>query len=181
MDKGMELNKIVKLSEGESCNYPDIFRDNCGLDLRFPEKKLHAVAPWIIKTNPTNRKAVLEISTFQGISFGAKHYYGKIVIDGVVFVRDGEKGFTTIFDSANPLAKSYYHLILRRPITAREIKEEPERWGNYYEEGDLTNCFNTKEELISHAKQVFKLRFSGVWDFFIDDTRSGITLVSNLD
>lgn len=47
-----------------------------------------------------------------------------------------------------------------------------ERWGDYYNEGDLTNCFNTIEEIIALAKEVFRLRFIGDWEFYVESPYS---------
>lgn len=46
--------------------------------------------------------------------------------------------------------------------------KDPERWGDYYNEGDLTNCFKTIEDVIELAKQVFRLRFTGEWEFYVE-------------
>mgnify|MGYP000585658692 FL=1 len=45
-----------------------------------------------------------------------------------------------IFDDNIPLAHYTYELVLKRPLTKEEIDKDPERWGDYYNEGDLTNC-----------------------------------------
>lgn len=42
----MTLEQIVKQSQGERYVYPDIFPDNCGLDIVLPNDKLHAVRSW---------------------------------------------------------------------------------------------------------------------------------------
>lgn len=61
-----------------------------------------------------------------------------------------------------------YELVLKRPLTKEEIDKDPERWGDYYNEGDLTNCFKTIEDVIELAKQVFRLRFTGEWEFYVE-------------
>lgn len=73
-----------------------------------------------------------------------------------------------IFDNNIPLAHYTYELVLKRPLTKEEIDKDPERWGDYYNEGDLTNCFETIEDVIDLAKQVFRLRFTGEWEFYVE-------------
>ena len=93
----MTLEQIVKQSQGERYVYPDIFPDNCGLDIVLPNDKLHAVRSWGYRENNPKRRATLEISTFRGISFNAIHYYGKIKIQGVNMEVDGEPGHSRMF------------------------------------------------------------------------------------
>lgn len=165
----MTLEQIVKQSQGEQYVYPDVFTDKCGLDIILSNDKLHAVRSWgYTKGNP-KRRATLEITTFRGISSNAIHYYGRIRIQGVSMECDGEPGHSKmIFDNNIPLAHYIYELVLKRPLTKEEIDKDPERWGDYYNEGDLTNCFKTIEDVIELAKQVFRLRFTGEWEFYVE-------------
>lgn len=45
----MDLEQVIKQSQGERYVYPDIFPDNCGLDIVLPNDKLHAVRSWGIE------------------------------------------------------------------------------------------------------------------------------------
>jgi hypothetical protein len=77
-------------------------------------------------------------------------------------------------DEEHPLSHFVYTLVLRIPITDNEIKNDPLRWGGYYFQGDLTNCFDSVEEIVSLAKKVFKFRFLGDWEFEIISYVSGM-------
>jgi len=166
--KEYTLQEIIELCDSEKYDYPEIFADNCGLDIVIPEKGLHAVKSWGFRDSNRVRRATLEISTFVGISFGAIHYYGDIVIQGVNMEYDEKPGTSTfIYDNNLPLALYTYKLKLKRPVTKEEIETDPDRW-LWYREGSLTNCFETIEEIIELAKQVFKLRFSGSWEFYVE-------------
>jgi hypothetical protein len=170
------LEQIVKQSDSEKYSYPDIFTDNIGLDILIPEKKLHAEKSWGHSKDNTKRRATLEITTFCGISFGAIHYYGNINIQGINLIYDDEPDCgTMISDDKLPLANYSYKLELKRPLTEKEINKDPERW-TYYNVGDMTNCFETIDEIIELAKEVFRLRFKGDWEFVVDSpykSRSG--------
>lgn len=165
----MILEQVIKQSQGEKYVYPDIFTDNCGLDIILPNDKLHAVKSWGYTKGNSKRRATLDITTFRGVSFNAIHYYGKINIQGVNMEVDGKPGHSRmIFDDNLPLAHYIYCLELTRPLTKEEISEAPERWGDYYQEGDLTNCFETIEDVVALAKEVFRLRFTGDWEFYVE-------------
>lgn len=162
------LGEIIKQSPGEKYKYPDVFSENCGLDIVFPEKKLHAVKQWGRRENNRLRRVTLRITTFRGMSFNAIHYYGQIVIQGVDIEYIECPGRTTmVFDDNIPLAHYSYNLELKRPVTQAEIVKHPDRW-EYYHVGDLTNCFETIEDVIALARDVFRLRFSGDWEFYVD-------------
>ncbi len=166
----MELAELIKRSQGKRGHiYPDVFSDTCGLDILMLKEKLHAVKSWgYTKGNP-KRRATLNISTFRGISIGAIHYYGTIVIQGVNMEYDGTPGHSRmILDRNIPLAHYTYEIELNRSLTKEEINEDPERWGDYYEEGDLTNCFEKISDLLILAKEIFEKRFIGDWAFTVD-------------
>lgn len=165
----MTLKEAVNRSVSEKYNFPDIFKDNCGLDIVLPEQKLHAVKSWGYTKNSQKRRVTLEITSFVGISFNAIHYYGKLNVQGVNMEYDEHPGRSTmLFDDDLPLGHYTYKLELRRPLTQREVDEDPSRWGDYYDVGDLTNCFETIEEIIEEAKEIFKLRFEGDWELHCD-------------
>lgn len=169
----MDLEQVIKQSQSEKCDYPDVFTDNCGLDIILPDDKLHAVRSWGYTKGNSRRRATLEVTTFRGISFNAIHYYGKIKIQGVNMECDGEPGHSKmVFDNNIPLAHYTYEIELKRPLTKEEIAEDPERWGDYYDEGDLTNCFETIEDIVALAKEVFRLRFIGDWEFCVESPYS---------
>jgi len=166
----MNIKELVERSQGErGYIYPDVFHSGCGLGIVIPKDKLHAIKSWgSIKSNP-KRRATLQISTFRGTSSEAIHFYGEIEIQGVYMEYDNDKpGHGTLVDDPEfPLASYSYVLVLRRPITKQELSGNPERWGEYYEEGDLTNCFESIWDIMVLSKEIFENRFSGEWEFMI--------------
>lgn len=172
----MTFEEIVKRSQGERYQYPDIFTDDCGLDIVEPEKGLHAVPSWGYTPGNQVRRATLEITTWQGISANAIHYYGKIKIQGVNMEYDNHPGRSTScykLQDNLPLCGWSYGLTLQRPITQQD-KDEDEKATceadirfKHQPIGRLTDRFNTVEELIELAKEVFSARFTGNWEFTI--------------
>jgi hypothetical protein len=145
-------------------NYPDVFRDDAGLDIKIPARKLHAVPNG---DSGEKRRVTLKISTFKGVSWDAIHYYGDVEVEGVMMEYDDEPDCSTMWTDDNlPLSHYSYRFRLQRELTQEEIDGDGDRW-KYYAAGDMTTRFNTIEELISTAKGVFRLRFAGEWEFFV--------------
>lgn len=163
----ISFEDIFLQSEGERYNYPAIFTDDCGLDIKFPEKQIHAIKSWGYNSDNKRRRATLKISSFVGMCSDAIHWYGKIEIQGVEMKFDNMAGSTFSFDKNFPLSHFTYGLTLRRPLTKHEIYSDKNRW-SYYFEGDLTRSFNSVEEIIELAKKVFNRRFSGLWEFYVE-------------
>ena len=128
---------------------------------------MHAVKSWGYTKRNKKRRATLKISSFVGMCSDAIHWYGKIEIQGVEMKFDNMAGSTFSFDKNFPLSHFTYDLTLRRPLTKNEIDSDRSRW-SYYFEGDLTKSFNSIEEIIELAKKVFKRRFSGFWEFYVE-------------
>ena len=161
----MDLEKIVKFSESDKYQYPDIFDIDCGVGIKWTTKdglKLHTE-----RIKRKNRIAELEISTWRGISFGAVHYYGKINVDGVNLVYDENPSCGTMcFEMRDtyPLSGYIYELILKREVIKEMIEEDGEMW-KYYHPGSLTDRFDSIEDILKLAKEVFENRFTGGWKF----------------
>ena len=175
----MDLKEIVNRSQSNRYHYPDIFQDDCGLDIKIQDRGgLHATPSWGRTKNNQIRCATLEISTFRGISGGAIHYYGNIYVQGVNMEYDTNPGTTTMggdWEDKYPLSKYRYQLTLTRPITQEEIdldKELGEHLARfpYQDVGDQTICWESIEQIIEFAKEVFKARFSGKWEFYVTYT-----------
>ena len=77
--------------------------------------------------------AFLEITSWQGVSIGAEHYYGKII-------------------THNP----YSHVELKRKLTAKQAAKlsKKDKWD--YRPGAETDRFDTKEQIIKIAVAQYK-------------------------
>ena len=93
----------------------------------------------------TNRpKAIIEITSYRGISSGAMHFYGKLRI-------------TSDFESFE----------LKRPITKEELEKYPDRF-YFYEEGDMINAFNTWRDVIDTGAKVSEEKGIDLNDVAVD-------------
>ncbi len=174
----MELQEIVKRSQSEQCDYPDIFTDDCGLDLTGYDGQYKAMPSWGHRKTNTLRRITLEITTFRGVSCNAIHFYGKLIVQGVEMMRDPNAKDYDIHKASewkkeNPLSAYQYWLKLTRPVTQAELDADKNarypadvrfEWA---EVGDLTERWNSTDEMIDFATQVVKARFKGKWAFYV--------------
>lgn len=155
------LEQAILFSPSEHHDYPDVFLIDCGLNLGTVTG--YNIIP---KRRKGKRRATLKLKTWRGISGGAVHYYGKIIIDGVQYVKGTTEYYNT--DINVGLLDYEYVLELKRFITDNDISNHPNKWATYYK-GELTNCFDSINDLKVLANDIFKLRFDGDWDFYIED------------
>lgn len=161
--------------------YPDIIDSSAGL-FEVAELGVVGIPSWDRLGKGKTRKAILEIRTFCGISSDAIHCYGKLVVDGVYTATIGDldkpKGITDGEELNYPLLNYSYQFKITRPLTRFEIDTQPKRW-YCAEEGDLVEGYETMAALIADAKEIFKLRFTGIWDFYVQYPNGKRELVSS--
>ena len=65
----MTLEEILNRSESDryGCNYPDVFTDDCGLDIRWSPGRLYATPSWGHTPNNATRRATVKISSFREV------------------------------------------------------------------------------------------------------------------
>ena len=146
--------------------------DKAGLDYKDEETRAIPHNSCIYKKKSKTRCVKLEITSFRGVSWGAIHYYGKLIADGIDFqYLDNPSTTTSNWDAEkkSPLYQWHYEFELLRPVTQEEIENDPDRW-NCYQLGTFTASFDTKEEIITLAKECFKMRFKGEWELWIIDS-----------
>lgn len=160
-------------------DFPLVIDDKAGLDFKDNETRAIRSSSCIFQKKSKTRCVKLEITSFRGISWGAIHYYGKLIADGIAFqLLDQPNTTTSNWDARklNPFYQWEYEFTLRRPLTQEEVDQDPERW-YAYKSGDFTSCFDTKEEIIALAKECFKMRFTGEWELWVDDCTMAKTTI----
>ena len=174
----MDLKEAVdRSSSSEFYNFPEIFTDKTGL-IKVPELGVQGKPSWTSSSlNQRKRKVLLEISSFRGIASNARHYYGHLLVDGVYTADIDQiqisKNLTFSDERKYPVLLYRYILDIKRPVTMSEIEQNPDRW-QCYEEGDMTDAYESKIELISDVKKILKLRFKGDWLFRIQHPNGDI-------
>ena len=145
--------------------------DKAGLDYKDEETRAIPHNSYIYQKKSKTRCVKLEITSFSGVSWGAMHYYGKLIADGINFQCIADPKTTTSnweAEKKSPLYQWQYEFELQRPATSEEIERDPDRWHGY-DPGDFTQSFDTKEEIIALAKVCFKMRFKGEWELWVED------------
>ena len=118
-----------------------------------------------------------EITSWRGISAGAIHCYAKIHMSEPMlsYEEDGKTHTASIsgyFDRHKPNDAKSFTIEVVRKLTSKEVEDDPQRWDCYHV-GDLTNCWESEEEVIELVKKIIRNRFKG-WKYEIEDSRGRV-------
>lgn len=147
---------------------PTIPKDR-GIGIKFTDSNKNQFVT--VYNDEFPRPAVLDITSWRGISAGAIHYYGEIQIRGLMqeLVKVGKKddpffkkGHTYGMSDCPEEAQSF-HIQVTRPVTQTDLDMDGGRAFECYNIGDPTHRFETEEELIAAAKKSFKRIFGSGW------------------
>ena len=104
----------------------------------------------------------IEISSFCGLCGGAIHYYATLYINvSNVCDNSSVSGYLGGIEIPNEYQTIKGEFV--RPLTKKEIDEQPRRWDFPYKEGDLVNAFESLEEIESLIKKLKKKFSSKEW------------------
>lgn len=161
---------IIKLSQSEYYELPEILSDQTGLDIDLSSYGWKSIPTWGRTPGNPKRRVTLKITTFRGISSSAIHFYGKIIIQGVYIsqlsnLEKPARGTRPIIE-INPTLDYEYQLNLSRFVTEDDFKISYSF--EHYKVGDFTDRFNSIEDLINFYKLVIKTRFIGNWEFRVN-------------
>lgn len=108
-------------------------------------------------TKDGKRIVNIEIRSFRGLCGGATHYYATLYINvSNVCGNSSVSGYLGGIEIPNEYETIEGEFV--RPLTQKEIDEQPDRW-YWYQAGDLVNAFESLEELEGLIKN-FKKKFS---------------------
>nr|DAV98171.1 MAG TPA: hypothetical protein [Caudoviricetes sp.] len=112
-------------------------------------------------TKDKKRLMNIEIRSFRGLCGGAIHYYATLYIN-VANVCDNSSvsGYLGGIEIPNEYQTIKGEFV--RPLTQKEIDEQPDRW-YWYQAGDLVNAFESLEEIESLIKKLKKKFASKEW------------------
>lgn len=104
----------------------------------------------------------IEISSFCGLCGGAIHYYAKLYIKvSNVCGNSSVSGYLGGIEIPNEYQTIKWEFV--RPLTQKEIDEQPDRWDCWYRVGDLVNAFESLQEIESLIKNLKKKFSSKEW------------------
>lgn len=112
------------------------------------------------------REANMSISSYNGISIGAQHYYCAIKI-GVDIQEVSTKNWVFRPGLTIPSKYKSLNLELKRPIEKWELAQEVYD-PRYYKEDSLVHGFYTEKEIIILFKEIAPKIFKGKWKIRCD-------------
>lgn len=150
IEKGFDISKIT-----------GVIPQNIGEGFQFKlDDKIYTTTGRYTKDG--KRIANVEIRSFIGLCGGATHYYATFHI-----YIDNTCGNSTVVGYLGGIEiPNEYQTIegeFVRPLTQKEIDEQPRRWDFLYKEGDLVNAFESLEEIESLIKKLKKKFSSKEW------------------
>lgn len=112
-------------------------------------------------TKDGKRIVNIEIRSFAGLCGGATHYYATLYINvSNVCGNSSVSGYLGGIEIPNEYETIEGEFV--RPLTQKEIDEQPDRW-YWYQAGDLVNAFESLEEIESLIKKLKKKFASKEW------------------
>lgn len=112
-------------------------------------------------TKDGKRIVNIEIRSFAGLCGGATHYYATLYINvSNVCGNSSVSGYLGGIEIPNEYQTIKGEFV--RPLTQKEIDEQPDRW-YWYQAGDLVNAFESLEEIESLIKKLKKKFASKEW------------------
>lgn len=113
-------------------------------------------------TKDKKRLMNIEISSFCGLCGDAIHYYAKLYIKvSNVCGNSSVSGYLGGIEIPNEYQTIKGEFV--RPLTQKEIDKQPDRWGYWYQAGDLVNAFESLEDIESLIKNLKKKFSSKEW------------------
>ena len=113
-------------------------------------------------TKDKKRLMNIVISSFCGLCSEAIHYYAKLYIKvSNVCGNSSVSGYLGGIEIPNEYQTIKGEFV--RPLTQKEIDEQPRRWDFPYQAGDLVNAFESLEDIESLIKKLKKKFSSKEW------------------
>ena len=114
----------------------------------------------ILKTK--KRLMNIEIRSFRGLCGGAIHYYATLYVKvNNVCDNSSVSGYLGGIEIPNEYQTIKGEFV--RPLTQKEKDNQPDRWGYWYQVGDLVNAFESLQEIESLIKKLKKKFSSKEW------------------
>lgn len=112
-----------------------------------------------ILTLPTSRVVKIEITSFIGSCWNARHYYATIKFEGLSITTPDKPGWSMYVHDVEygAIAHSVVELHVYNIVSEKNLADGADWEG--YKVGDRTHRFSSQEEAIAVAKRCVELRF----------------------
>lgn len=158
----MDINSYLRIEKGfDISKITGVIPQNIGEGFQFnlSGKTYTTMGRY---TKDKKRLINIEISSFCGLCGGAIHYYATLYINvSNVCDNSSVSGYLGGIEIPNEYQTIKGEFI--RPLTQKEIDEQPRRWDFPYQAGDLVNAFESLEEIESLIKKLKKKFSSKEW------------------
>lgn len=157
-----ELNSYLRIEKGfDISKITGVIPQNIGEGFQFNlDDKIYTTTG--IYTKDGKRIVNIVIRSFAGLCGGATHYYATLYIYvNNVCDNSSVSGYLGGIEIPNEYQTIKGEFV--RPLTQKEIDEQPRRWDFPYQEGDLVNAFESLEEIESLIKKLKKKFASKEW------------------
>lgn len=158
----MDINSYLRIEKGFNISkITGAIPQNIGEGFQFNlDDKIYTTTGRYTKDK--KRLMNIEIRSFCGLCWDAIHYYAKLHIN-VANVCDNSSisGYLGGIEIPNEYQTIEGEFV--RPLTQKEIDEQPRRWDFPYQAGDLVNAFESLEEIESLIKKLKKKFSSKEW------------------
>ena len=150
IEKGFDISKIT-----------GVIPQNIGEGFQFNlHEKIYTTTGSYTKDG--KRIVNIEIRSFAGLCGGAIHYYATLCINvNNVCDSNSVSGYLGGIEIPNEYQTIKGEFV--RPLTQKEIDEQPRRWDFPYQAGDLVNAFESLQEIESLIKKLKKKFASKEW------------------
>lgn len=161
-DISMNTNSYLRIENGyDISKITGVIPQNIGEGFQFDlsDKTYTTMGSY---TKDKKRLMNIEISSFCGLCGGAIHYYAKLYIKvSNVCGNSSVSGYLGGIEIPNEYQTIKGEFV--RPLTQKEIDKQPDRWGYWYQVGDLVNAFESLQEIESLIKNLKKKFSSKEW------------------
>jgi len=130
----------------------ELFLRHEGYEIIFRRKKYN-----LSIQNPRLKDTLqLKIRSWRGVSLGAVHHYGNIMIPKICFVNNG----ISLIVPYRGMPQFLQNIEMYRALTEEELAENPDRWEGY-NVGDDVSGFNSIEDIVKKAQIIQEKYFPG--------------------
>lgn len=144
-------------------------KDDRGINIPFTDEgEDYIILGNFDSKNPEYRCATFSTHSYQGA--GGIHFYGSIKVS-----TDIKQAGTNYYvykswkDFKMPEESKDIRIDILRPLTQKEIDDEPYRWEKqWYKEGMLVNAFYREDEIVQIVKDHINELFKGKWILNMD-------------
>ena len=151
----------------------EIFPSDCGIDLTY---SVDGQDYKTIYEGEFPRKVTLDITSWRGMTAGAVHFYGELVISSLKSM-NLDTGKVSYLQSAAPESAKGLKIQLTRAITKRDLIMDRGQRFKGAKLGERVKNFDTKDQVKAAAISFFKQHFTDGWTLVLQSPVSNMSVM----